>query len=96
MILAEYPGYGGRRGQISENSMITDAVSVVQRVHEQYKGPIYLLGESLGCGVAAGAAAAAPVPLNGLILITPWDTLPDLAQSLYWYLPARYLVQRPL
>jgi hypothetical protein len=26
-------------------------------------------------------------------LITPWDSLPDLAQSLYWYLPARYLTR---
>ena len=26
-------------------------------------------------------------------MITPWATLPDLAQSIYWFLPARWLVR---
>ena len=25
-------------------------------------------------------------------MFTPWDTLPNLAQTHYWYLPARWLV----
>ena len=29
----------------------------------------------------------------GVVLITPWDSLPDLAQALYWYLPARWLLR---
>ncbi len=32
------------------------------------------------------------MPVAGVVLLTPWDTLPDLAQSLYWYLPARWLI----
>ncbi|MBU2645169.1 hypothetical protein KKI24_10705 [bacterium] len=28
-----------------------------------------------------------------MILITPWDSLPDLAQSLYWYLPVKWLAR---
>jgi len=28
-----------------------------------------------------------------VLLITPWDTLPDLAQSLYWFLPARGFIR---
>lgn len=26
-------------------------------------------------------------------MLTPWDSLPDLAQRLYWYLPTRWLVR---
>lgn len=93
VILAEYPGYGGRGGKTSESSFVADALALIRQAHQLYGGPLYLLGESLGCGVVAAAAADTAVPVAGLILITPWDSLPDLAQSLYWYLPARYLTR---
>ena len=56
VILAEYPGYGGRTGRLGEQSFVDDARKTVQIAAEKYKGPIYLLGESLGCGVVAGVA----------------------------------------
>ncbi len=93
VVLAEYPGYGGRSGELSEPSFVDDAKAIIKRIHKDYGGPIYLVGESMGCGVACGVAANPPVPLAGIILITPWDSLPDLAQSLYWYLPARWLTR---
>ena len=93
VILAEYPGYGGRSGETNESRLVADAVAVVQGAYDQFKGPVFLLGESMGCGVVAAVAANPPVPLAGLILITPWDSLPDLAQTLYWYLPARLLTR---
>ncbi len=93
VILAEYPGYGGRPGKTSERSFVADARAIVRQVHADSDGPIYLMGESMGCGVAAAVAQNPPVPTAGLILITPWDSLPDLAQTLYWYLPARLLTR---
>jgi alpha-beta hydrolase superfamily lysophospholipase len=91
VILAEYPGYGGRPGDTNETALVQDAVATVKYVRSMFGAPIYLLGESMGCGVAAAAAACPAVDASGLILITPWDSLPDLAQTLYWYLPARIL-----
>jgi pimeloyl-ACP methyl ester carboxylesterase len=93
VILAEYPGYGGRSGSPGEAAFVADARQTLQLAYEQYGGPVFLWGESLGAGVAAATAATAPVPLTAVILLTPWDTLPDLAQTLYWYLPARWLVR---
>ena len=93
VILAEYPGYGGRPGETSEPSFVRDARTIVLQAHSDKGGPVYLMGESMGCGVVAAVAADPPVPVAGLILITPWDSLPDLAQSLYWYLPARRLTR---
>jgi hypothetical protein len=29
----------------------------------------------------------------GVFLITPWNNLPDLAQKLYWMVPARWLIR---
>jgi pimeloyl-ACP methyl ester carboxylesterase len=91
VILAEYPGYGGRPGQMNENNIVQDAKVTLRLAYQQYGKPVYVLGESLGCGVAAAVAADTPVPIAGLVLVTPWDSLPKMAQSIYWFLPARWL-----
>ena len=93
VVLAEYPGYGGRGGEHSEVSFVSDARRVVERAYMDFGGPVYLWGESLGCGVVGGVAADSPVDLSGIILTTPWDSLPALAQALYWYFPAKLIVR---
>jgi len=93
VVLAEYPGYGGRSGGLSEMAFVDDAKKTVRLAFEKYGKPIFLCGESLGCGVATGVAATSKVPIEGLVLITPWDSLPNLAQKIYWYLPSRWLVR---
>lgn len=94
VVVAEYPGYGGRPGEPGERRFVNDAKETMRRAYEEFGGPVFLLGESLGSGVAAAAVASAPpVPVEGVVLITPWDSLPDVAQALYWYLPLRHLVR---
>ena len=89
VLLAEYPGYGGRKGGPGEAAFVQDAHETLRIVSEQYGRPIYLLGESLGCGVAAAVAKASPVPIDGIILITPWDTLLSVAKEHYPWFPVR-------
>ena len=93
VVLAEYPGYGARPGKVGEQPFTTDAVETIRRVQKDFGGPIFLLGESLGCGVVCAAVAKTEVSIDGVALITPWDTLPNLAQALYWFLPARWIVK---
>jgi pimeloyl-ACP methyl ester carboxylesterase len=93
VLLAEYPGYGGRKGRPGEAAFVQDAHETLRLVSEQYGRPIYLLGESLGCGVAAAVAKASPVPIDGIILITPWDTLLSVAKHHYPWLPVRLLLR---
>lgn len=93
VLLAEYPGYGARPGTPSEGTFFSDAEATVMLAAEHWDEPIYLIGESMGCAVVAGVAARGDAPVSGLLLITPWDSLPSLAQSLFWYLPARWLVR---
>src|SRR3990172_10402307 len=52
VILAEYPGYGGRKGELGEGPFVHDAKETLRIASEKYGAPIFLLGESLGCGVA--------------------------------------------
>jgi uncharacterized protein len=93
VVLAEYPGYGGRDGALGEASFVTDGRETARRALAEFGGPLWLWGESLGAGVATAVAADRALPVAGVVLITPWDNLPDLAQALYWYLPARWLLR---
>ena len=89
VILAEYPGYGKRDGDLGERSFVDDARATLRLVSEKYGGPVFLLGESLGCGVAAGLAGDKSLGIAGLLLITPWDTLSAVAGSHFPWLPVR-------
>ncbi len=89
VVLAEYPRYGGRKGDLGEKAFVADAHETVRLASEQFGGPFFLLGESLGCGVAAAVAKNTPVNVDGIILITPWDTLTFVARSKFPFLPVR-------
>ena len=92
VILAEYPKYGGRPGKVGEKPFVADGLESARLAYEQYGEPLYLLGESLGCGVAAAIAKQTSVPIAGIVLITPWDTLAAVAKSLFPYLPMSLLL----
>lgn len=92
VILAEYPKYGGRPGKVGEKPFVTDGLETVMLAYKQYGEPLYLLGESLGCGVAAAIARQTEVPIAGIILITPWDSLAAVAKSLFPFLPVKLVL----
>ncbi|MFK7858064.1 MAG: alpha/beta hydrolase [Granulosicoccus sp.] len=92
VILAEYPGYGPRPGKPQESLLVDDAVNLVKLAHEQYGQPIWLIGESLGAGVAAAVAGREPSLIRGIVLITPWNRLVNVASHHYPFLPVRLLL----
>ena len=92
VILAEYPGYGGREGKPSEDILVKDAVETIQIAHQKYGEPLFLWGESLGSGVVSSTVSQTDVPLKGIVLFTPWDSLPNVAQETYWFFPVRWIV----
>jgi hypothetical protein len=67
-------------------------LETVRLAYEQYGAPLYLVGESLGCGVAAAIAKKTSVPIAGIILITPWDTLASVAKSMFPFLPVQLVL----
>jgi alpha-beta hydrolase superfamily lysophospholipase len=93
VVLLEYPGYGARPGKPGESSFVADALQTARRAKQAFDGPLYVWGESLGCGIASAVAAEPGLEVQGIVMLTPWDRLPDLAQRLYWYLPARWLAR---
>lgn len=89
VILAEYPGYGPRAGALGEDSLVADAARTIALAHERHGGPLVVIGESLGAGVAAAASARQRALIAGVWLITPWDRLANVAAHHYPWLPVR-------
>jgi len=93
VILAEYPGYGPRGGEVGEDPMVEDAARSIELAQQQYGAPLFVVGESLGAGVAAAAVVRQPRAVAGVMLITPWDRLEHVAKYHYPWLPVGWLLR---
>lgn len=93
VILAEYPGYAARNGAPSEQALIADGIQTAKQALNDFGGPIFLWGESLGGGVVGGIVHSGQVPVKGIVLITPFDSLADVAQHHYWFFLAKWLIR---
>lgn len=92
VVLCEYPGYGGRAGKPSAATLIAAGRAAFDQLRREADAPVFLMGESLGGGVACAVAAAAPDAVAGLILVTPFTSLADVAAHHYPLFPVRWLL----
>ena len=90
VYLLEYPGYGPRLGSPTQPSLYAAADQAIGALSKG--GPIYLLGESLGTGVAAYIAGAHPNDVAALLLISPFHNLGDVAQFHMPIFPAKWML----
>lgn len=92
MFMMTYRGYGGSTGIPSERANVADAkLAYDTLVAEGVRGrDIIVYGESLGSGVAVQVAAEREV--GGLVLDAPFTSTVDVAEIVYPYLPARWLM----
>jgi len=84
-----YRGYGGSTGRPSESALIADALVLFDRVHTEHPH-IVVIGRSLGSGVAVRLASERAV--ERLVLVTPYDSLLNLAAGQFRYFPIRWLL----
>jgi pimeloyl-ACP methyl ester carboxylesterase len=81
-----YRGYAPSTGSPSGEALIADAPLIYDLAVEQLKPKrVVAVGFSIGSAVAATLAASRK--LDGLILVTPFDSLKALAQSMFPWLP---------
>lgn len=92
VLLFEYPGYGARPGSRSEETIKTAARQAVEALLAEDHSPLFLVGESLGSGVASYLAGALPTQIRGVLLVTPFTSLTDVAARHYAFLPVRTLL----
>lgn len=85
VLMFDYRGYGASSGRPSEHNIIQDTLTAYHwlRARGVDAQRIVVVGQSLGNGPAAALAAQQPV--GGLLLVSPFTTLPDaMAERLPW------------
>lgn len=90
VYLIPYRGYGNSTGAPSEAHLYHDALSVFDRVKVNHQR-ISLMGRSLGSGVAIYVAVNRQV--EKLLLVTPFDSIVNVASNIYWMFPVSLLIQ---
>jgi pimeloyl-ACP methyl ester carboxylesterase len=92
VYILEYPGYGRREGKPTEQSITAAALAALDTLPTD-GSRTHLLGESLGCAVAAQVARGRPEKVGGLVLVSPFNRLADVAAYHYPWLPVRGLLR---
>lgn len=93
VIVAEYPGYGARHGSPSESALIADGLAITLKARNDFGDPIFLWGESLGSGVVGGIVNSGQAPIKGIVLLTPFDSMTNVAHHHYWFFLAKWLIR---
>jgi len=92
--LIDYRGYGDSEGSASEGALRDDALAHFDWVRAQHPGSRFVLvGRSMGCAMALHVAARRDV--DGLVLISPFTSLRDVARLHLPWLPVGPLMKHP-
>lgn len=90
IYLLNYRGYGGSTGHPSEEALLSDAAAAYDLIAAHHDR-IAVLGRSLGSGVAVALATSRPV--DRLVLITPYDSIANVAADHFAWFPVRWLLR---
>ncbi len=94
VFLMEYPGYGPRPGTPSEAAFQVAAAEALTQLRQDHPGSrIFVVGESIGSGVACALAGEYPEQIAGIFLITAFNRLADVARHHYPILPVGLLLR---
>lgn len=89
VYLMDYRGYGKSTGKATEAALYKDALSLYDIVKPKHQR-ISVGGRSLGTGIATYVAAHRDV--SKLALITPYDSIVNVAQERYPIYPVSFLL----
>mgnify|MGYP000680804446 CR=1 FL=1 len=90
VYLIPYRGYGRNSGSPSEKNLYQDALAVFDLLSKKHLD-ISLMGRSLGSAVALQVAANREV--DKLILVTPFDSVENIAKEVYWMFPVSWILR---
>lgn len=89
LYLMHYRGYGGSEGKPGEEALVADALALFDQVRTQHPN-VTVIGRSLGSGVAVHLASVRPVAR--LVLVTPYDSMVELAARQFPMFPVRWIL----
>ncbi|KAB0491298.1 alpha/beta hydrolase [Pseudomonas vancouverensis] len=90
LYLMHYRSYGGSSGSPSEEAIVGDAMALFDQVRATHTH-VAVVGRSLGSGVAVRLASQRAVAR--LVLITPYDSLEELAVRQFRLFPVHWLLK---
>jgi uncharacterized protein len=90
VYLVNYRGYGGSTGRPSEAALVSDAAVIYDWVHARHDR-IAVMGRSLGSGIATALAVSRPI--ERLILVTPYDSIANVAADHFSAFPVHWLLR---
>ena len=92
LLAGSFRGYAGSSGSPTEAGLHRDAEAAYVFARERHPPErIAVWGYSLGTGPAVALAAAHPV--SALVLEAPYTSTVEVAASIYWFLPIRWLLK---
>ena len=93
-LLVSYRGYGASKGSPSEAAISSDALRWYDYAANELKPrSISVFGRSLGSGPAV--LLASEKPIQSVILVTPFDSLVEVARRHYPWLPVKLMLRHP-
>jgi len=90
LYLLHYRGYGGSAGTPSEAAIVADALALFDRAHGEHRD-VVVVGRSLGSGIAVRVASVRPAAR--LVLVTPYDSIQEIAVARFGLFPVRWLLR---
>jgi len=94
IITINHPGYGKSEGEPSQKNLYQNALNTYDYVLNKYNlepANVVIMGRSLGSAVASYLAANRKNA--GLVLVTPFDSIANLAAEHYKYFPVKILLK---
>ena len=94
-VLMNYRGYGASEGTPSETALFDDALLAYDKFTDTtlHNGKIVAFGRSLGSGV--GVYLGSQRRVDAMVLVTPYDSMRNVARHHYPWLPVSLLIKHP-
>ncbi len=90
IYLVNYRGYGGSSGSPDEQALYSDALYIYDQIKNKHRN-VSVIGRSLGTGIATYIASKRSI--EKMILITPFDSIENIAGSHYPIFPVSLLLK---
>jgi len=89
IYLPHYRGYSDSSGEPTEQALYNDALALFDKIYAQHTH-VFVVGRSLGSGVAVHLASQRPVAR--LVLVTPYDSIEKVAEGKFPLFPINWLL----
>ncbi len=94
VLAADFPGYGRSPGPPTEEGLLAAGDAAVAWARSRYPDrPVVVAGWSLGAALAIATVDRHPKDVRGLIALSPWTTLAEVARGIFPEVAVRMMLK---